>query len=378
MSLFTIEKNTDDSVPSSLDHKAPIFKTYSTLEDMLYDSDTDTEEHMAEDVPDPPITIDKIQDTSELLIYIDYIKKYKLYSSNKNYKYIIKAEEPLKELNGITGMKKLKKSVIKQIIFYTKQLVKNNGTLSADQGVYLNTGIYGPPGCGKTTVAKIIGQIYLKLGVVKTDKFIMGRRDNMIGRYLGQTAPKTREVLEQAKDGVLFLDEVYQFGSGKDGNRDSYAKEVVDTINQYITDNPGRIIIIVAGYRKEVKECFFAQNPGLERRFRWNYTIDPYNASELLEIFTNQATRTGYKLAETAITPEFFVEHAKLFEYGGGDTETFLEKCKMAHEQRTTACPKEEGTITKEDINSGFAEYQEYVDDRGNDGDDLKYPHMYI
>lgn len=379
---------------------APVLKLYSTLEDMLYDLDLAAIEIDASAIPAPPVKIEKISNTTELLQFIAYIKKFELFRFNKCYRYLIKAEAPLVTLDAMIGMTTIKSTIVTQVIYYAKKLGQGDGTLDFKSVIHLNTAIYGSPGCGKTTVAQIIGEIYRCLGVVTTNKFIVGRRDNMIGKYLGQTAPLTRAVLESAKGGILFLDEVYQFGSSADGNRDSFAKELVDTINQYITDNPGKVVIIVAGYRDEVKSCFFSQNKGLERRFRWSYSIPDYGAQDLLRIFHKQAHDSRYtviapmlSLPDSHVDPpesagkkrprakesageRFFKDNLLLFKYGGGDTETFLDKCKMVNEKRTIAETSDEGKITNEDILVGFAEYKKYVDDRAH-ADSAPPPGMY-
>lgn len=391
---------TDTIISSPSPSPSPVLKLYSTLEEMLYDLDEIASVEIDSVVPDPPVKIEKISNTTELLQFIDYLKKYNLFMRNKCYRYLIKAEEPIRTLDAMIGMTSIKATITTQIIYYAKKLGQGNGTLDFKSVIHLNTAIYGNPGCGKTTVAQIIGEIYHKLGVVPTNKFIVGRRDNMIGKYLGQTAPMTRAVLNSAKGGTLFLDEVYQFGSAADGNRDSFAKEFVDTINQFITENPGKVVIIVAGYRDEVKSCFFSQNQGLERRFRWSYTIPEYNPLELLKILHKQAHDSHFEITAPMLTlpiheeselvvsgkkrhrriestgERFFKEHHAMFKYGGGDTETFLDKCKMINEKRTIAEIHDEGKITDADILLGFEEYKKYVDDR-KIAESSPPPHMF-
>jgi SpoVK/Ycf46/Vps4 family AAA+-type ATPase len=109
-----------------------------------------------------------------------------------------------------------------------------------------------------------------------------------------------------------------------------------------------------------VQQNFFAQNQGLDRRFPWKYTIEPYTAEELNEIFVSQVTQEGYKLADDVDTPSLFKETDSLFEHGGGDTETFLSKCIMIHEKRTIARPSEQGTLSKVDISKGLDLHKEH------------------
>ena len=125
--------------------------------------------------------------------------------------------------------------------------------------------ITGPPGVGKTTLAALLGDIYLRLGFLKNNNFVVARRSELIGKYCGHTAVQTQEKINEAEGGVLFIDEVYSLGNKK--KSDSFTKECIDTINQNLTEKGDKFLCIVAGYEKDVEECFFAYNRGLERRF---------------------------------------------------------------------------------------------------------------
>lgn len=386
----------------SVHHGIPEYCFYDNLEDLIYDKPPT---QVPLDLLPPPIKIEDISSTNELLTFVDYIKEHSLFTTNPTYKYLAKVEAPIRELDRMIGMSTIKANIANQVIYYAKKLGQGAGKLDESVVSFLNTAIYGAPGCGKTTIAHIIGKIYLKLGILTKDEVKIGNRSNMIAKYLGQTAIKTTEFLNQSRGCVVFLDEVYQLGSGRDdGNRDSFAKECIDTINQFITENPGEIVIIVAGYREQVKQCFFAQNAGLERRFRWSYTIEPYKPAELLDIFCHQAKlrkfqivapelakwgkplmRKGEPVLNKAGQPvyakgpgvRFFEQYKDLFQFGGGDTETLLDKCIMINEKRTIAESQDEGKLNSVDIEKGMAQYKEYVKDRiGNQGDDLRYRYI--
>ena len=171
----------------------------------------------------------------------------------------------LNELNDMIGLHKFKKQIVDQIIFF----IQSDG-----DGVMLHTVLEGPPGTGKTTVSNILSRIYSKLGIFKKPKFNIVRRSDLISEYLGGTAIKTMETLERCKKGVMLIDEAYSLGSKSSGGEDSYAKECIDTINQYLTENVDKIICIIAGYKSELDSCFFSMNPGLRRRFPWTFTIE--------------------------------------------------------------------------------------------------------
>ena len=132
---------------------------------------------------------------------------------------------PLKKLDNMIGLDSVKKSLFKKIIYYVR---------NPDNEDYLHTVISGPPGVGKTELSKIYAEIFVKLGILKDDKFIEIKRDDLIAKYLGQTAPKTRKILDEAIGGVLFLDEAYSLGNEE--KRDSFSKEAIDMINQYLSE----------------------------------------------------------------------------------------------------------------------------------------------
>lgn len=295
---------------------------YDQKEDLLYE----LLDHEPIDVLPFRKKLEKLQNTEELLEYIAYVKENKLFHLPFHCK-LVKIEEPLKMLNQLVGMTEIKQDLVYQIVYYCKHIEQ--------QTDLLNCVFYGPPGCGKTTVAYLFGQIFLKLGHLKNDKFVVGTLENMIAEYVGQTAPKTKKLLDSARGGVLFLDEVYQFGSSRDGNRDSFCKQMIDTINQDITANPGSMMIIIAGYKDRVKKDFFSQNEGLERRFPWVYTINLYTAKELWEIFILQCQQEGYNTNFCKYNHNFIQANYPKFKNLGGDTRLLVDKCKRVYTLRT-------------------------------------------
>ena len=127
------------------------------------------------------------------------------------------------------GMKELKTNIVDQIIYYLQQFHTKGGN------DFMHTVIYGPPGTGKTEIAKIIGRIFSKLGILKKGTFRKVTRSDLIAGYLGQTALKTRDAIQSALGGVLFIDEAYALGN--DEQRDSFAKECIDTLCEALSDN---------------------------------------------------------------------------------------------------------------------------------------------
>lgn len=140
----------------------------------------------------------------------------------------------------------------------------------------------GPPGTGKTTVARIVAKVFFQLGILKTDKLNEVSRSDLIAGYVGQTAEKTMEVIENSLDGVLFIDEAYSLRRAEDDK--DYGIEAIDTLLKYMEDYRDRLVVIVAGYEKEMK-FFLSSNPGFSSRISRTIRFDNYTASELITIF---------------------------------------------------------------------------------------------
>ena len=260
----------------------------------------------------------------------------------------------LEELDAMIGMKSLKETVFYQIIYYLQNMHKKNKNEE-----YLHTVISGKPGCGKTTVAKIIGKLYANLGILsrKDNTFTIGYRDDFVAEYVGQTAIKTRKFLESCLGGVLFIDEVYSMGPGKK-DKDSFSKEAIDTICSFLSEHKNDFCCIIAGYKDDIKNCFFSVNQGLERRFPWRHNIEEYTTSDLCEIFKKMINEIKWYLHEEIDNPyliNFFENNKNLFEHTGGSIETFISKLKMVHSKRVFCLEKEvKFILTYEDIKNGL------------------------
>jgi hypothetical protein len=148
---------------------------------------------------------------------------------------------------------------------------------------FQNILITGSAGTGKSTLAYKLSYIYRKLGILCTDIVLIKTRSDLVGNYLGQTAPKTNKVLIDALEGILFIDEAYQIGGCP--TPDQYGAESLTEIVNFLDKNIGISIVIVAGYQKEMEECFFARNEGLRRRFPTKYDMKPFNSLQLTKVF---------------------------------------------------------------------------------------------
>lgn len=257
----------------------------------------------------------------------------------------------LEELDKMVGMDSLKETVFYQVIYYLQGMHTKNKNEE-----YLHTVIYGPPGCGKTTISKILGKIYQALNVLSpSGTFKVAYRDDFIAGYLGQSASKTKKLLTSCIGGVLFIDEVYALAP-RNNDRDSFSKEAVDTINAFLSEHKNDFCCIVAGYEDEVNNCFFAMNKGLERRFPWIHRIQEYTNIELCQIFNKMVKDVGWDTAiDEKFLIEFFQKNKRMFKNAGGDIETFLTKAKMFHSKRVFSLGKEHKFIlTKKDITDAF------------------------
>jgi replication-associated recombination protein RarA len=263
------------------------------------------------------------------------------------------------ELDNMIGMESLKETIFYQTIYYLQNMHKKNKNEE-----YLHTIIMGSAGCGKTTVAKIIGGIYKNMGILSRDSsFTIGYRDDFVGEYLGQTATKTKKFLDSCLGGVLFIDEVYSLGPGQK-DKDSYSKEAIDTICSYLSEHKNDFCCIIAGYEKDVKNCFLSVNSGLERRFPWVHIIKEYTSENLTDILLKLVEKTAWTLHEELdknYLRNLFENKKELFKNAGGDIETFITKIKMAHSKRVFSMDKHfKFIINKEDINNALKIIEKY------------------
>jgi len=278
-------------------------------------------------------------------------------------------KSPLNKLNNMIGMKSLKNDILDQIIYYTQKFNTN----SSD---FMHTVIYGPPGTGKTEIAKYIGEIFSKLGVLKNNKFKKVTRSDLVAGYLGQTAIKTREVVEDCLGGVLFIDEAYALGNSE--KRDSFSKECIDTLCELLSDHKDNLMVIIAGYENELKECFFEYNKGLLSRFAWKYNTDKYNGEQLKQIFIKKVEEINWHL-DDSIDNEWFNKNVDAFTYYGRDIETLLAKTKITHSRRIFGKDQKLKTfINIEDLEKGFEKFISMNESDKDKNKDTLIPHMYM
>ena len=184
----------------------------------------------------------------------------------------------------------------------------------------------------------------------------MVTRADLIAGYLGQTALKTRDVIKEAMGGVLFIDEAYALGNPE--KKDSFAKECIDTLCDALSEHKDKLMVIIAGYEQELKDCFFAFNQGLDSRFTWRFKTDDYKPEELMQIFNKKILDAKWSSDKNALQKEWFEKNADYFKYYGRDMETLFAKVKISHSRRVFCLPEDKKTtITLKDMDSGLALY---------------------
>jgi len=296
----------------------------------------------------------EVNNINDILKLVDKYQNDPAIKYNINMKALHEIKEPLDELNTMIGMNDLKNNIVDQILYFVQELHKGDSLSSGD---FMHTVIYGPPGTGKTEIAKIMGKIYSKIGILKKGTFKKVTRSDLIAGYLGQTAIKTSDVIKEALGGVLFIDEAYALGNPE--KKDSFAKECIDTLCEALSDNKENLMVIVAGYEKELKDSFFSFNQGLDSRFTWRFKTDDYTAEDLYNIFLKKVKDIGWEVdADSKISIDWFKKNKDYFKFYGRDIETVLAKTKIAHSKRVFCRPEsEKKKITLKDLDKGFEIY---------------------
>ncbi len=191
-------------------------------------------------------------------------------------------DELLKELDALIGLESVKKSIRENITYLNFTKVRREKGFEDTDKISLHSIFTGNPGTGKTTVVKMLGKIYHKMGLLSKGHVVEVDRASLVGEFIGQTAPKTKKAIESARGGILFIDEAYSLARNDDDSKD-FGKEAIEALLKEMSDGPGDIAIIGAGYPKEMK-TFIESNPGLKSRFTQYFHFDDYLPEELFEI----------------------------------------------------------------------------------------------
>ena len=266
---------------------------------------------------------------------------------------VITPEQALAELDAMIGLGPVKeqvRSIAVSIEAARRRAVAGFGTdRPMRHFVFL-----GPPGTGKTTVARVIGKIFYSFGLLDTPEVVEAQRSDLVGEYLGATAIKTNELIDSALGRVLFIDEAYSLVNEGDGQSDRFGAEAVQTLLKRAEDDRENLIIILAGYEKQT-EAFLATNPGMASRFATRIRFPTYSAEELLQLAESQLAARQEGLSPDArrvlwrVLDE--VERRRITdELGNGRfVRTLLEKAGQARDVRVMGAggdPRAEDLLT--------------------------------
>lgn len=207
-------------------------------------------------------------------------------------------EEIMERLNALIGLEHIKRQVQEHALYIKfLKLRKEKGFVEKDQ-INIHSVFSGNPGTGKTTVAKMMGSLYKKMGLLSKGHVTEVDRVDLVGEYIGQTAPKVREVIEKARGGVLFIDEAYSLARANDDSKD-FGREVIEILVKEMSNGNGDLAVIVAGYPKEIG-YFIDSNPGLKSRFKHFFEFSDYLPQELSLIADFAAREKEITLATEA------------------------------------------------------------------------------
>lgn len=273
--------------------------------------------------------------------------------------------EELTNLIGLLEVKSIVENIIRWKVFTKKRIEK--GFKSKDIGLHMV--FTGNPGTGKTTVAKILGKMLYDKELSKTDRFIEVTRDDLVGKYIGHTEDRVKNVIKQAMGGILYVDEAHSLFMDSEND---YGKIVISTLVKEMEENRDNLIVIMSGYKKEMSEMIRI-NPGLEDRINFKINFEDYSATELVEIFLALCEEEAYEVSEDVREELYNIFEGGLKSKGnrnknfsnGRFVRNLFEKTKMQQAMRCGE-KKEEiedaefGVLRIEDVQRAFSDEVRY------------------
>lgn len=216
-------------------------------------------------------------------------------NNNSSSNMISPPKDYMEQLDELIGLSRVKEEIaaLRNFVIVQEQR-KRQGLKSSN--VSYHCVFSGNPGTGKTTVARIIAGIYKDLGILKKGHLVEVQRSDLVAEYVGQTAPKTNAKINEALDGVLFIDEAYTLAEGGQGD---FGQEAINTLLKRMEDDRDKLVVILAGYSNEIMH-FIDSNPGLESRFNRYIHFDDYSYEELMRIFIFNLSKNDFKITRDA------------------------------------------------------------------------------
>ncbi len=261
-------------------------------------------------------------------------------------------DESLAELNSLIGIENIKNEITELVSIVSYHKLNGKNVLN---NYFLHTVFIGNPGTGKTTVARILTNIYKALGILERGHMVETDRQGLVAGFVGQTATKTAERIEEAMGGVLFIDEAYSL-SNFNGLQGDYGNEAIQTILKRMEDQRGEFFVFVAGYPDNMDK-FLKANPGLSSRFDKTLRFDDYNADQLAQIADKMIENQGYKISASAqrllhaITEEMYIKRDKFFGNARAIRKIVLDLIKFQNLRNAKAKSKKTSfTITNDDV----------------------------
>lgn len=275
-------------------------------------------------------------------------------------------EELLKDLDGLIGMEKVKQSIRENIGYLQFNKVRLEKGFKDDSALDLHSVFTGNPGTGKTTVVRLLGQIYHSMGLLSRGHVVEVGRAELIAEYIGQTAPKVKKVINDARGGILFIDEAYALSRELDSKND-FGQEAIEVLLKEMSDGIGDIAVVVAGYPNEMN-TFLNSNPGLKSRFKQYFSFEDYLPEELFAIAQVALKKeevtlavAGEKVLKDYITEQYrnrdkSFGNARLV-YGIIDEAKKQMGLRLLKKENFSALSKEElSTISADDLQAIFKE----------------------
>jgi SpoVK/Ycf46/Vps4 family AAA+-type ATPase len=260
-------------------------------------------------------------------------------------------EELLEELNSLTGLGSVKAKVQEMVDdLQVKAYMKEQGLDVAEEHGTLHMVFKGNAGTGKTTVARLIGQIYRKLGVLKKNVFVEVGRKDLVANYLGQTATLVGKKVEEADGGILFIDEAYTLVNG---DHDDFGLEAVNTLVAELENRRASLMVIVAGYADEMQK-FLDANQGLASRLSNEILFEDYTIDELISIFESMVKEKGMLLSpglEESVRQKITEEKAAVKDFGNArGVRNIVERIEKKKNSRIAVCMRAGDTLSREEI----------------------------